>query len=377
VEPPFRFARREFASFPFTTETLMRRHEAFRSVEEFRHFLEHDPPRHLYYSAAYYRTPDRPSMESKEWLGADVIFDLDADHLRGAGGRSYAEQLVRVKEQLQRLLDDFVFGDFGVDPANVQVVFSGGRGYHVHLRDERFLPLTSAERRELVEYVTGAGFDPTAGAGRSGARVASGGDPASGWRAFPAATEPGWKGRRSRGLLELLARWEREGKPAVERELVAAGVASDVAATVARSLIDRGRGEQIRTMQSFAVFKSRPAEGVIDALWRCAAVEAQGETDAPVTTDVHRLIRLPGSLHGGSGLRVVPLAPADLARFEPLRDAPPHLVNNGGETEVELLESVDHPFGEGRLQGAAGERRAVPTTGALFLVLRGEARLPP
>jgi hypothetical protein len=174
-----------------------------------------------------------------------------------------------------------------------------------------------------------------------------------------------------------LARWEREGRPAAERDLVAAGLASDVAATLARGLIDRGRAEQIRTMRSFAVFKSRPAEGVIDALWRCAALEAQGETDAPVTTDVHRLIRLPGSLHGGSGLRVVPIAPADLARFEPLRDAPPRLVDNGGEIEVELLESVDHPFGDGRLQGAAGEPRSFPTAGALFLVLRGEARLPP
>ncbi|MCI4345105.1 MAG: DNA primase small subunit PriS [Thermoplasmata archaeon] len=372
-----RFERREFASFPFTTEPLMRRHEAFRSADELRRFLEHDPPRHLYYSAAYYQRPDRPSMEAKEWLGADVIFDLDADHLRGAGARSYAEQLVRVKEQLQRLLDDFVFGDFGVDPSEVQVVFSGGRGYHVHLRDERFLPLTSAERRELVEYVTGAGFNPAAGAGRSASRSAPSGEAAAGWRAFPGVNEPGWKGRRSRGLLELLARWEREGKPVVERELTASGLPPEVAATCARSLLDRGRAEQIRSRQSFAVFKARPPEGLIDALWTCGALEAQGETDAPVTTDVHRLIRLPGSLHGGSGLRVMTVAPAELPRFEPLRDATPRFAENGHETEVELLEPVDHPFGKGRLQGAAGDRRSVPTAAAVFLVLRGEARLPP
>ena len=31
------------------------------------------------------------------------------------------------------------------------------------------------------------------------------------------------------------------------------------------------------------------------------------QADEPVTTDVKRLIRHPGSLHGGSGMRVVPI----------------------------------------------------------------------
>ena len=43
--------------------------------------------------------------------------------------------------------------------------------------------------------------------------------------------------------------------------------------------------------------------------------------DEPVTTDIKRLIRAPGSLHGGSGMRVVPLEICDLADFDPLVDA--------------------------------------------------------
>jgi DNA primase small subunit len=50
-------------------------------------------------------------------------------------------------------------------------------------------------------------------------------------------------------------------------------------------------------------------------------VEMAGETDEPVTTDVKRLIRLPTSLHGKTGLQVVPLTIDKLADFEPLRDA--------------------------------------------------------
>jgi DNA primase small subunit len=47
----------------------------------------------------------------------------------------------------------------------------------------------------------------------------------------------------------------------------------------------------------------------------------RGETDEPVTADVRRLIRCPGSLHGGSGLRVTPLSISALEEFDPLEDA--------------------------------------------------------
>jgi len=49
--------------------------------------------------------------------------------------------------------------------------------------------------------------------------------------------------------------------------------------------------------------------------------QERGETDEPVTADVRRLIRCPGSLHGGSGLRVTPLSISALEEFDPLEDA--------------------------------------------------------
>jgi len=39
------------------------------------------------------------------------------------------------------------------------------------------------------------------------------------------------------------------------------------------------------------------------------------------SADVHRLIRLPGSLHGRTGLRVTPLTLEGLKEFDPLEDA--------------------------------------------------------
>jgi DNA primase small subunit len=371
IDPPPRFARREFAAFPFAVETAMRRHAAFPTADAFRAFLEEVAPRHVYYSSAYYGRPDHPSMAGKEWLGADLIFDLDADHLRRSEGLSYAAQLDRVKAQLIRLYDDFLVRDFGVDPAKAPIVFSGGRGYHVHVRDEKFLGLTGPERRELVDYVMGTEVD----ASLAVVKVREPDDNGK-LRVFqrlvPPET-PGWPGRTTRAVQATLARWAVEGTKAAALELEAAGMPGKEAVRIAKLLVTDGKGERIRTTLKLDVFKEEIPPALLSVVLPSAAVEVQGETDAPVTTDVHRLIRLPESLHGGTGFRVARLTRESLDRFDPFREAA-YPDGERERTSIELLESVDHPF-DPPLKGSAGERLEVPTPQALFLVLRGEAAL--
>ncbi|HZY70609.1 MAG TPA: DNA primase catalytic subunit PriS [Thermoplasmata archaeon] len=360
LEPPPRFGRREFAAIPFATETMMRRHTSFRSAEEIRRFLADDVPRNVYYSAAYYRDPAHASMAQKEWLGADVIFDLDADHLRGADGLPIAEQFARVKAKTRQLLDEYLFGDLGVDPAATQLVFSGGRGYHIHIRDERFLQLTSAERRELVEYVLGVGAEVRDGAPR---------------RSAPAGSA-GWSGRRERGLAALVQRWAEQGVKMSAAELEAAGVPAAVSSSIVRSLTARARSRAAEPDRRWDDLVANVPREQVTTVLRLAVLEVAGETDAPVTTDVHRLIRLPGSLHGGTGFRVVPLEREALDRFDPLRDAP--LPDDTVEPiALELLQDVDYRVGAATVAGASRSRIEVSPAGALFLILRGEARLPP
>ncbi len=383
VEPPTRFARREFAWFPFGAETGMRRHLALRSVEEFRRLLERDVPRHVYYSSAYYRLPDHPKMDGKEWLGADVIFDLDADHLRQAAGRDYAGQLALVQDKVRALLDDFLFGDFGVSPEAARLVFSGGRGYHVHLLDERFLGLSSPERRELVEYIEGSGFDPSdavrSSRGPTATAEAEDGSrrrgPGRAFRSLYPLDAPGWKGRTARSVVRLLARWEAAGAESAAEELERAGLSPAKARHLARLLVAQGRAAAIRESLSLDVFPREIPRELLEVVLRQAAVEVQGETDAPVTTDIHRLIRLPGSLHGGTGFRVVPLTRERLDGFDPFRDA--RLSIDAPPVEVALTEAVDYPFPDGAVRGSEGDRRVLPAAEALFLTLRGQAELRP
>ncbi len=376
LPPPDRLDRREFAAFAFAAETGMRRHTTLKTPEEFHRFLVREVPRHVYYSTAYYRLPAEPTMARKEWIGADLIFDLDADHLRGAGSLDYAGQLALVKTRLLDLVDDFLVRDFGIDPAEMTLVFSGGRGYHVHVRDPRFLPMSSPERRELVDYIQGTGFDARqAVAARHLTTGGEGIGPRKSVRLqeLPAPDAPGWRGRTGRAVVTLLDRWAANGR-AVD-DLLAWGVPRPAARKMAKVLFEEGGAESIRTTRSLQILAGLQ-ERFLEAVVPRAAVEVQGETDAPVTTDVHRLIRLPGSLHGGTGFRVLPIAREALAAFDPLRDGPVPAAPTD-RTEVVLSEAVDYRFGEAEVSGPAGARRKLPTPAALFLCLRGEAALPP
>jgi len=390
VAPPERLPRREFAAFPFAETTSMRRHATLPTPGELTRFLREQVPRHVYYSSAYYRQPAELTMAAKGWIGADLIFDLDSDHLRGAESLDYAGQLALVKGRLLDLVDDFLVRDFGIDAATTSFVFSGGRGYHVHLRDERFLGLSSPERREIVDYVLGSGIDPmraveehredvrsgrTAGAADDEPEPVARGRVARTVRlASPDA--PGWRGRTTRAVLAVLERWERDGRPSAVAEMQRWGLAPERARHWARLLLDDGGAEKIRSRLSVDVFrKGESPREFLEAVVRGASVEVQAETDAPVTTDIHRLIRLPGSLHGGTGLRVVPLAREAVDAFDPFRDAVVDAAPEETPTPVTFLEEVRYPFPDGGLSGHAGATDELPTSRAVFLVLRGQAAL--
>lgn len=391
VPVPERLDRRELALFPFAETTMMRRHTSVRSASELGRYLAREVPRHVYYSSAYYRHPDAATMAAKEWFGADLIFDLDADHLRGAETLDYPGQLALVKSRLVDLVDDFLVRDFGVDPASTSFVFSGGRGYHVHVRDERFARLTSPERRELVDYILGTGVEPERAVERVSEDVRSGRTVAAADDTEPAprgrrgrghalrlapADAPGWRGRTTRAVLALIGRWEAAGSKAAAAELIRWGVDPRKARHWARRLVEEKRSERIRTTLALDVFGTESPDEFLEVVLRRAAIDVQGETDAPVTTDIHRLIRLPGSLHGGTGFRVVPLAREEIEAFDPFAAAllPEH---DGRTTSIELLAEVRYPFPGGGVVGRAGERQELLTPRALFLVLRGEAALRP
>ncbi|RLI40429.1 hypothetical protein DRO69_12880, partial [Candidatus Bathyarchaeota archaeon] len=70
--------KREFGFASF--DGFMLRHKSFRNIEELTSFLQNFTPKDAYFSCAFYENPEA-EMEKKGWLGADLVFDIDADHI--------------------------------------------------------------------------------------------------------------------------------------------------------------------------------------------------------------------------------------------------------------------------------------------------------
>lgn len=370
---PPRFGRREFG-FLWNGKKFFMRHTGFSSREAFHDFLVREAPHHSYYSTAYYKTPHAATMKEKEWLGADLIFDLDADHLPNADKLSFEEQLREVKKQARKLLHDFLLGDFGFDPEHLRIVFSGGRGYHFHVSDPRVLTLDSAARREIVDYLS-----PNASVKET---LAEHYVKERGWgkdrygevqkdRIIPPADTPGWDGLITRTIVRFLEEVQALPEKDALRRLREIDGIGDKTAVELRAMLTSERIQRIREGGKLAI----PALGkgkVIQGLIEHAKVVAEGETDEPVTADIKRLIRLPGSLHGKTGLRVTHIPLERFDAFDPLRDA---VALPDEPVRVVVSKPTEIPLAGRRIKVEPGEQE-LPTYAAAFVVLRRAALRP-
>jgi len=351
---------REWGHIPWTpgTGTTMVRHQSQLDLGDVDDFLAREAPRHAYFSAARYTDPSASTMSQKGWRGADLVFDLDADHLPSIDpeASTYAEMLAACKDALYRLLT-FVEEDFGFD--DVEVVFSGGRGYHVHVRDPEIQDLDSDARREIVDYVLANELD-TDGL----IRIVSPG--ATNQRMLQ--TEGGW-GRRVHTEMVDLADELREmaDDDALDRLTEIDGIGEGRAETILGSLQANPDAIPDGNMEAggpgIRLLKDTLVERVVET--------QTAPIDEPVTTDTHRLIRLPKTLHGGSGLVVRPIDRDALDEFDPLVDAIPEPFR-GRDIEVRVDERrrVDLDGDITKLEPGV---HSVAAHVGVFLMARGEA----
>lgn len=170
----------------------MVRHRSFSGAGSLRLALNQVVPSDVYHSCAYYENPDF-DMDKKGWLGADLVFDIDADHLvtpcnkihdeftcakcgfSGKGitpevcpaceGTKFStktwpcEQCIETARQQATKLLDMLQNDFGFSSDETHVFFSGHRGYHVHIENEAVRSLDALARKEIVDYVIGLGIN--------------------------------------------------------------------------------------------------------------------------------------------------------------------------------------------------------------------------
>jgi len=285
IEFPDELASREFGYIPFGGGMV--RHLSFRSSGEALAEILKQSPSSVYCSNARYESPTRP-IEEKGWLGAELIFDIDATdiltpckkghdlwycekcHASGklprpakctkCGGPSIEFHgtcevcLDAAKDHARRVIG-FLTGDFGVEPSAIRVYFSGNRGYHLHVYDRRFEPLDQQARGEIAEYMRGSSLPlPQTIASTLRKRLSTGPEGA------------GWT-RKITGYVD-------------ERR------------------------------QSYG--------GTLQKLVSEAISSQRAMVDASVTTDIHRVFRLAGTLHGETGMSKTRVE--SLAKFDPQED---------------------------------------------------------
>jgi len=387
VEAPPSIEMREFGFLLFK-DRVMVRHKGFRDVESLRSFLRQIVPLHAYYSAAYYAAPEEP-MERKGWVGADLYFDIDADHIptpcqkvhdvwvcRGCGfkgrgtppercplcsQRRFEEKtwpcevcLEAAKRETMKLVD-ILLKDFGFSQDEIKVSFSGHRGYHVHIEKDEIKDLDSAARKEIVDYITGTGLDAKfhglEAAGEE-SRVLVG----------PHLGDSGWRGRIARGVYDLLLKADGE-------HLEELGLRRNVVKTIVEN-----REVIIRSWESGGPWGL--IRGVGLESWKAIirkGVEAQAaKIDTVVTTDIHRLIRLENTLHGKTGLLKVGFPTDKIEDFDPFKDA---VAFKRGEVTVFIEEAPEFRIWEETYGPFKGEKAELPVAAALLLLCKGMAEV--
>jgi DNA primase small subunit len=365
ILPPSSFERREFG-FLLLEKKGMLRHQGFKGVDELRSALCKVVPSDVYYSSAYYERPEE-EMKAKGWLGADLVFDIDADHIPtpcatthdiwvcnscgvsgkgtsppkcpSCGGVKFKEKtwpcevcLEAAKKETIKLVD-VLTEDFGFSSDELTVAFSGHRGYHVHVESEVVREFDSLARKEIVDYLMGIGLDAEfhgLGKGVTTERRVAG----------PDLNDRGWRGRVARGTYDfLLASEEDLLKTGLKRQQINPLIKHREA--ILKSWNKKGPWGAVKSI-SLETWKK---------IIQCGVELQSVKIDTVVTPDINRLIRLPNSLHGKTGLRKVGTVSVHVS------EAP----------QFRVEDETYGPYKKSKVE--------VPTAAALMLLCKGVAKV--
>ncbi len=357
---PHSIERREFGFGDFERK-IAYRHMAFRDWRALKTYLANDAPPFVSVSSAHYQHPDGRPMENKGRIGAELVFDLDASDLNlpcaKEHGRSWVCEkcLDAVKAETHKLVEDFLIPDFGFAERDIEVNFSGNRGYHIHLDNPIVFGMDSDERKAIGDYISAHNIDLQSffpALGMKGKRLEG-----------PRPTDYGWGGKLARGVISALS----AGSP---DSLLSMGVDAATAKILCRNRLEivlgigNGNWDTVNIPKK-AEFWAKMLSSI--------AIRQSDSIDKNVSTDVHKLLRLPGTIHGDTGLVAKRLGSvSELSAFDPASEA----VAFKGGTQKVMVESAPAFELGGRSYGPFSREAAeLETAAAAYLILKRSAIL--
>lgn len=354
IKGPAEIQSREFGYFPFGGGGMIR-HLSFKDVGSLRALLVKEAPAGVYCSNSLYDDPTL-EMHLKRWKRAELIFDIDADALKlpckavhdiwlckNCGRKEFGVRpetcpkcrenrllemswtcpscLEGTKKETYKLLD-FLESDFGISGKDIKVYFSGSAGYHVEVVGSNYEALDAHGRAELADYLTSQGIMV---------------DIFKSTRLSP--RDPGWRGRIARFIRDLPpeSKWFKSGDfDSRLREL-----ANDFT-------------------------EKQEEKFLMEAVTANAA-----RIDAMVTTDIHRIFRMPETLNNKTGL--VKKECKDLASFDPTSD-PIALKDATEKVEVMISMCPKLQLGGNTYGPFTSETRQLPMFVAVYVAAKGAAK---
>jgi DNA primase small subunit len=388
IPAPFLPVQREFGYLTFK-EHFMVRHRRFEDIRNLRSTLAELAPSDVYHSCAYYENPDF-DMDKKGWMGADVVFDIDADHIPtscnkihdefkcakcGFQGRGLTPEscpccegtkfetktwacdlcIESARDEAAKLID-MLEKDFGFSQDELHVFFSGHRGYHVHLEVESVRSLDALARKEIVDYVTGLGIsvldkDVQEKRGRRQTKKFS-------------LHNFGWNRRLKVGMQEFILNATKEDLKNAELKGTAGSALLKNKEAIVKRCINDGRWESINGVSVQTWLKI--AEYIRE--------QQSAKIDTVVTTDIHRLIRMNGTLHGKTGLKKIEFPAKDLQTFDPFTGA---VAFKKGTIKVLVSDAPQFRLSEQTLGPYKNQTVELPVAAAVMLICKRRAEVAP
>jgi DNA primase small subunit len=302
LNPPIQMHNREFGFMTFDGKII--RHLAFSKIGSLKAYIIQNVPSDIFCSNAYYQFPTFPINE-KCWKGADLIFDIDLNDILlpcqkehtfyicpncGFVSRDlinlchecHSTKILKntipcfrcinsLKKETKNLIE-FLKKDFGIQEQNLEVSFSGNTGFHVVVFQNNYLLLDSKSRSDIVGYLMGKNLLPESLGVRNDKRGYRIKIPLSGF-------SYGWRKR-------------------IVQKMKIPEISND------------HLNKFIKKIGGYQSFKNE-----LDKI----AYEVGLKLDPQVTTDIHRIFRMVGSLNGKSGLSKIVCY--DLNKFDPMNDS--------------------------------------------------------
>ncbi|MHA2295127.1 MAG: DNA primase catalytic subunit PriS [Candidatus Hodarchaeales archaeon] len=153
------FSHREFAFVDH--RGYFHRNLSFVNVDDMVDFLVTRAPEDFFVGAVYALPPSKDFLVTRDnWLYRELVFDLDLDlydPVRRCGCRGAGQFCIHCWELIvtaATFIHDSLIIDFGIDERDIHWFFSGRRGLHAWINDPEFTQLDSTTRSAIVSYLS-------------------------------------------------------------------------------------------------------------------------------------------------------------------------------------------------------------------------------